>query len=99
MSRSKRPKLPDGCARIRGSNAGGIPEAVRDGINDLLVPPGDVAALRNAVAVVLRDAGLPRRLGLGGKELMRLEFAVDVKVEGNLTVYQALVTEPEREHA
>jgi glycosyltransferase involved in cell wall biosynthesis len=84
---------------IVASNAGGIPEAVHDGINGLLVPPADVATLRNAVAVLLRDAALARRLGLGGKELMRREFSVDAMVEGNLAVYRELVVEPRREYA
>jgi glycosyltransferase involved in cell wall biosynthesis len=74
------------------SDAGGIPEAVRDGVNGLLVPPGDVAALGRAVSTLLRDPGLTRRLGEGGRQLMRREFSVDAMVEGNLAVYRELLS-------
>ena len=76
---------------ILASNAGGIPEAVRDGENGLLVPPGDVAALGAALDRLLGDADLRRRLGAGGREMMRREFSIDAMVEGNLAVYRKLV--------
>jgi glycosyltransferase involved in cell wall biosynthesis len=78
------------------SDAGGMPEAVRDGVNGLLVPPGDVAALGRAVSTLLRDRELARRLGEGGQQLMRREFSVDAMVEGNLAVYRELVPEGRR---
>lgn len=76
---------------IVASDAGGMPEAVRDGHNGLLVPPGDVRALGDAVATLLRDRDLALRMGMAGKELMRTEFSVDVMVEGNLAVYRELL--------
>ncbi len=81
---------------IVASRAGGIPEAVRDGLNGLLVPPGDVEALRQAVARVLGDAELARRLGEAGRELVAREFSVDAMVEGNLHVYRELLAAPRR---
>jgi glycosyltransferase involved in cell wall biosynthesis len=76
---------------IVASRAGGIPEAVRDGENGLLVPPGDVPALRDAVARVLGDPNLARRLGATGREMALQEFSVDGMVEGNLRVYRELL--------
>jgi glycosyltransferase involved in cell wall biosynthesis len=84
---------------VIASDAGGIPEAVRDGVNGLLVPPGDVPALRAAMATLLRDQSLAQRLGEGGAELMRREFSADTMAEGNLTVYQELVPESSLERA
>jgi glycosyltransferase involved in cell wall biosynthesis len=78
---------------IVASNAGGMPEAVRDGLNGLLVPPGDVAALGAAVGRLLRQPALAKRMGRAGRVLMRSEFSIDVMVEGNLTVYRELLTE------
>jgi glycosyltransferase involved in cell wall biosynthesis len=44
---------------VLGSNIGGIPELVRSGANGLLLPPGDVAAWRTALASILAS---PERL-------------------------------------
>lgn len=76
---------------IVASRAGGIPEAVRDGLNGLLVPPGDVVALGEAIGRVLGDSGLARRLGEAGRDLVAREFSVDGMVEGNLRVYRELL--------
>ena len=48
---------------VVASRVGGIPEAVREGDNGLLVPPHDAPALAAALARVLDDAGLRARLG------------------------------------
>jgi glycosyltransferase involved in cell wall biosynthesis len=76
---------------IIASDAGGIPEAVRDGVNGLLVPPGDVSALGVALDRLLGNADLRRRLGEGGRAMMRREFSIDAMVEGNLAVYRELL--------
>jgi len=76
---------------IIASRVGGIPEAVRERVNGLLVPPGDVLALGDAIARLLRDEELARRLGRGGRVLMSAEFSIDKMVEGNLAVYRELV--------
>ena len=78
---------------IVASDAGGMPEAVRPGLNGLLVPPGDPRALGSAMAILLRDEQLARDMGCAGKELMRSEFSVNAMVEGNLAVYRDLAQE------
>ncbi len=76
---------------IVACRAGGIPEAVRDGVNGLLVPPGDSAALGAAIARLLRDPDLAKRMGEAGQRLVQREFSVDLMVEGNLQVYRELL--------
>ena len=51
-----------GCPVV-ASRVGGIPDAVHDGTEGLLVPAGDVAALAAALARVLSDRDLAARLG------------------------------------
>jgi len=76
---------------IVASNAGGMPEAVRDGVNGVLVPPGDAAALVQAISRLLDDRLLASRMGDAGADLMRREFSVDGMVEGNLALYRKLL--------
>lgn len=76
---------------IIASRAGGMPEAVRDGENGLLVPPGNAAALAAALARLLGDTALRRQLGDDGRALIAREFSVDAMVDGNLAVYRELV--------
>ena len=45
------------------SNIGSVPTAVVDGIDGILVPPGDVKKLADAVVRVLKDKELTERLG------------------------------------
>ncbi len=76
---------------IVASRVGGIPEAVESEGNGLLVPPGDAQALGAAIARILADPALGRRLGQRGQEKMRAEFSLDAMVAGNLQVYRELV--------
>src|SRR5207248_391721 len=63
--------VPEAFARGRGAvatDAGGIPDIVTDGHDGLLVSPGDVAALVNALERVLDDDALAARLGAAARE-------------------------------
>jgi glycosyltransferase involved in cell wall biosynthesis len=52
------------CGRpVVASATGGLPEAVIDGETGLLVPAGDVGALRDGLRALLSDPMLRRRLG------------------------------------
>jgi glycosyltransferase involved in cell wall biosynthesis len=53
---------------VIGSSAGGTPDIVQDGVNGLLVPPGDAAALAAAIERILDDLDLAARLGAGAFE-------------------------------
>ncbi|MEI6413163.1 MAG: glycosyltransferase [Pseudomonadota bacterium] len=78
---------------IIASRAGGMPEAVREGENGRLIPPGDATALATAMIDLLADEALRRRLGEGGRQLIAREFSVDRMVEGNLAVYQTVLAQ------
>ncbi|WP_276302475.1 glycosyltransferase family 4 protein [Halorussus lipolyticus] len=53
---------------VLGGDAGGIPEQVVDGETGVLVPPGDPAALRDALADLLADHERLREMGRRGYE-------------------------------
>jgi glycosyltransferase involved in cell wall biosynthesis len=52
---------------VVGSAVGGIPDLVVDGVNGLLVPPGDTVALADALVRVLTDRPLAERLAEGAR--------------------------------
>ena len=76
---------------IIASRAGGMPEAVRDGENGLLIAPGDVAALAAAMQRLLGDAALRARMGEAGRALVLKEFSTEVMCEGNLAIYRKVL--------
>jgi glycosyltransferase involved in cell wall biosynthesis len=59
---------------VVASAVGGLRDLVVDGETGLLVPPGDVAALRAALERLLGDAGLRARLGRAARERVLAEF-------------------------
>jgi glycosyltransferase involved in cell wall biosynthesis len=55
-------------ATIVATSVGGVPQVITDGVNGLLVPPGDPDALANAVARLVDDPALADRLGRAARE-------------------------------
>ena len=52
---------------VVATRAGGIPEAVAEGVSGVLVPPQDSPALAAAITAVLSDPDERARLGAGGR--------------------------------
>jgi glycosyltransferase involved in cell wall biosynthesis len=71
---------------IVASRTGGVPEILQDGIQGLLVPPGDEAALAAALRRLLQDPDLRSRLGAAGRERVR-EFSMERMIEKTEAVY------------
>jgi glycosyltransferase involved in cell wall biosynthesis len=67
--------------------AGGIPEAVEDGITGRLVPPGDAAGLARALAEVLQDPALRQSFGAAGRRRFLERFTADRMVDRTLEAY------------
>jgi glycosyltransferase involved in cell wall biosynthesis len=76
---------------IVASAVGGIPEAVHDQVNGLLVPAGDAEAWRETLAVLLRDPQRRQQLGQAGKALIAAEFSITSMVMANMHVYRELI--------
>jgi glycosyltransferase involved in cell wall biosynthesis len=65
----------------------GLPEDLTHERDALLVPPGDAGALRDALARLLRDPGLRRRLANGGRELHERRFSAERATEAVAELY------------
>lgn len=51
---------------VIGTKAGGVPELVKDSVNGILVEPGDIDGLAEAILRLLKDKKLRKRLGAAG---------------------------------
>ena len=76
---------------IVASACGGIPEVVSHGETGLLVPPGDVDALTNAMLSLLRYPAQRASMGSAARLRIEREFSIEAMVSGNLAVYEKVL--------
>jgi glycosyltransferase involved in cell wall biosynthesis len=60
------------------TNLGGMPELVQDGIDGLVVPHEDPAALARALETLRSDPARALEMGRAGRERLSREFDVDL---------------------
>lgn len=58
------------------STAGAVAELIEDGVSGLLAPPEDPAALAAALARLIREPVLRRRMGVAGEKRVRRDFTI-----------------------
>ncbi|MEI8349032.1 MAG: glycosyltransferase [Candidatus Omnitrophota bacterium] len=75
---------------IVATNVGGNSEVISDGENGFLVSSGDTAALSNAIARLLEDEGLRRRLSDANRHKATQEFNIQVMCKKYEELYTAL---------
>jgi len=72
---------------IIASRAGGMPEAVADGVSGLIVAPGNTQNLRTAIDRLLSNAAERQKFSERGRQRIHAEFSTGVMVAGNLRIY------------
>lgn len=75
---------------VVGFDVGGVPDIVVHGETGLLVPVGNVAELRQAIATLLEDEGRRARMAVRSRERAQAEFAWDLQVRRYMTLYETL---------
>lgn len=78
---------------VVATDAGGPAETVTNGLDGLLVPPGDVPALAAALSRLVEDSELRRRLGTAGIVRSK-DFAPDKIGDRMRTLYDQLLGRP-----
>ena len=73
------------------SNVGGIPEMVEDGRTGILVPPGDHAALADAICELLGNPQLRAELGRNARKSMLTRFDSAIIAKEAIPVYEEAV--------
>jgi glycosyltransferase involved in cell wall biosynthesis len=76
---------------VVASRVGGVADAVADGVSGLLVPPGDVAALADALSTLIDDRARAQRLGTAGREFVRSHYEWRGSVARMEQVYDELL--------
>lgn len=91
-----------GVAMLKGAAAGlpviafdtaGATEAVDHGKTGVLIRPGDLAGLQNAIELMIDDAEIRKDLGRAGRQRMRDEFSVRTMVESHIDLYERILHE------
>jgi len=77
------------------SAVGGIPEAIEDGVDGLLAPARDAAALAGVLARVLGDAQLQARLATAARASIENRYATGVVCGRLAALYRQLATDKE----
>lgn len=73
------------------TRVGGTPELVRDGVDGLVTPPEDAAALAAAIGRVARDVRLRTALAASARERVRTEFTVARMGDKILSMYRSVM--------
>ena len=68
----------------------GIPEVIENGINGLLVDTENEEALAEAMAKLLSDSGLQKKLGRGGRKIIEDKFDVNKNIEQLLRLFNKI---------
>ena len=82
---------------VIATRIGGLPDMVDDGRTGLLVPPGDVDSLAEAMLRLLRDRTARIEMGRAGKRKLGDECAASIVVPATLDVYRQAIRD--RGHA
>jgi glycosyltransferase involved in cell wall biosynthesis len=75
---------------VVASAVGGLLDLVVDGETGILVPSGDVVALRAALERLLADRELRRRLGETGRARVREQFSWEAVTDATLAAYRSI---------
>lgn len=78
---------------VVATDVGGNAEAVKDGVNGLIVPSEDPAALAEAIIRLLSDPSKARAMGAAGKKLASERFTTDAMMHQITLAYASLLAE------
>jgi glycosyltransferase involved in cell wall biosynthesis len=76
---------------VVASNAGGLPDKVRPGVNGWLAPAGDPAALAATISGAVSDPGRLADFGRAGRTIVEQEFSWRAAGDATVALYRELL--------
>jgi glycosyltransferase involved in cell wall biosynthesis len=76
---------------VIGTDVGGIPDTITDGLNGFLVKPRDPEVLAEKISVLLKDSGLRERMGKASREIADKRFNIEERTRRIIRPYESLV--------
>ncbi len=76
------------CRPVIGTNVGGIPEVIEDGVTGVLIPPRDPDTLASSILSLIHDRDRMRELGMNGRRLVKEKFSIQNMVDKIEMVYR-----------
>ncbi|MEA3328962.1 MAG: glycosyltransferase family 4 protein [Candidatus Omnitrophota bacterium] len=70
------------------TEAGGMPEIIRDGVNGFIIPVKDFESLASRVIQLLANSELRQRLGYTGRQMVEQQFTKEIVTENTLRLYK-----------
>jgi glycosyltransferase involved in cell wall biosynthesis len=85
------------CGRpVIAAKVGGVPAVVIEGRNGVLVPPGNVEALAEAIIKLADNISTCRKLGQSGYELVKEKFDWQDSLDKMSELYERLIYESQK---
>ncbi|ABO35883.1 glycosyl transferase, group 1 [Methanococcus maripaludis C5] len=77
---------------VIGTDVGGIPELIKDGINGYIVSPKDTKVLKDKINLLVNDKNLRKSLGKEGLNYSK-NFSWEISSKKTYEIYNSLLTE------
>jgi len=78
---------------VVATRTGAIPSVVQEGVSGILVDPGDVASLADAILRLTREPELRARMGAAGRERVQAEYTARSMAQKYLELYRSAASE------
>jgi len=75
---------------VIGTNVGGIPEQIVDGVNGFLVETRDPKGIAEKILLLLEDEKLRSNMGKEGRKIVEKKFNIDKNIEKIISLYKSL---------
>jgi glycosyltransferase involved in cell wall biosynthesis len=81
---------------VVGTNAGGIPEIIKDGETGRLVAAGNPQALAHGIIQMLAHREDAQKMAQRGQAMVKEQFSIEAMVDNNIAVYRQLLAPENR---